>query len=127
MLFRSIKVDAPKPTVVKPTTAPKTVPEQYSTVALPPKKAAEPVKPVVEDKTFKVKIAAMKKPELFNDSKVATLWKIEQLKQGEFTVFMMDGFKTLEQAKEMKKKVQASGFADAKVVVRDGEKLKVVD
>ena len=133
-LPKPIKVEAPKPTAVKPATAPKTVPEQYSTVALPPKKAAEPVKPkvepvkpVVEDKTFKVKIAAMKKPELFNDSKVATLWKIEQLKQGEFTVFMMDGFKTLEQAKEMKKKVQASGFADAKVVVRDGEKLKVVD
>ncbi len=133
-LPKPIKVEAPKPTAVKPATVPKTVPEQYSTVALPPKKAeepvkpkAEPVKPVVEDKTFKVKIAAMKKPEFFNDSKVATLWKIEQLKQGEFTVFVMDGFKTLEQAKEMKKKVQASGFADAKVVIRDGEKLKVVD
>jgi hypothetical protein len=39
----------------------------------------------------------------------------------------MDGFKTLEQAKAMKKKVQASGYKDAKVVIREGEKLKVVD
>lgn len=138
-LPKPIKTDVPAPTPtttatpVKPT-APKTVPAQYSTVALPPKKVEEPVKPKVEpvkpkeeDKTFKVKIAAMKKPEWFNDSKVGTLWKIEKLKEGEFTVFVMDGFKTLEQAKDMKKKVQASGYADAKVVVRDGEKLKVVD
>ena len=39
----------------------------------------------------------------------------------------MDGFKTLEQAKEMKKKVQASGYKNAKVVVYEGDKLKVVD
>jgi hypothetical protein len=120
--------------LIKPTpkVQPKSVPEQYSTVVPPkkldaPKPVAEPVKPKVEDKTFKVKIAAMKKPELFNDSKVATLWKVEQLKEGDFTYFMMDGFKTLEQAKEMKKKVQATGFKDAKVVVRDGEKFRVVD
>ena len=125
----------PTPAVapVKPT--PKDVPSQYSTVALPPKKTEEPVRqkvepkpePKVEDKTFKVKIAAMKKPEWFNDSKVSTLWKIEKIKEGEFTVFVMDGFKTLEQAKEMKKKVQASGYKDAKVVVREGDKLKVID
>jgi hypothetical protein len=132
----------PIPAPVKPTQAPapvkptpKDVPSQYSTVALPPKKVEEPVKPKaepkpepkVEDKTFKVRIAAMKKPEWFDDSKVSALWKIEKIKEGEFTVFVMDGFKTLEQAKEMKKKVQTSGYKDAKVVVRDGEKLKVVD
>jgi Carboxypeptidase regulatory-like domain/WD40-like Beta Propeller Repeat len=113
---------------------PKAVPDQYATVAVrskavdpPAPKVETPVKPKVEDKAFKVKIAAMKKPSLFNDEKVATLWKVEQLKEGEWTVFVMDGFKTLEQAKEMKKKVQASGYKDAKVVVRDGEKLRVVD
>ena len=120
-----VKPPTPPVAPVKPT--PKDVPNQYSTVALPPKKAEEPAKPKVEDKTFKVKIAAMKKPEWFDDSKVSTLWKIEKVKEGAFTVFVMDGFKTLEQAKEMKKKVQASGYKDAKVVVRDGEKLKVVD
>jgi hypothetical protein len=120
----------PKPIAPAPVkSTPKDVPTQYSTVALPPKKVEEPVtpQPKVEDKAFKVKIAAMKKPEWFDDSKVGTLWKIEKVKEGDFTVFVMDGFKTLEQAKEMKKKVQASGYKDAKVVVRDGEKLKVVD
>ncbi len=104
--------------------APKSVPTPYTVIA---KKVEEPVKPKVEDKAFKVKIAAMKKPEMFNDEKVATLWKVEQLKEGDWTLFVMDGFKTLEQAKEMKKKVQATGYKDAKVVVRDGEKLRVVD
>jgi WD40-like Beta Propeller Repeat len=134
---------APKP--ITPKVSPKSVPDEYKVVVAPKKvdapakvdstkpkvapvapKAAE-AKPKVEDKAFKVKIAAMKKPELFNDSKVGTLWKVEQIKEGEWTFFVMDGFKTLEQAKAMKKKVQASGYKDAKVVIRDGEKLKVVD
>ncbi len=140
----------PKP--IMPKVSPKSVPEQYNVVVEPKKVEApavidsikpkvapvkpkvvevkpkvEEVKPKVEDKAFKVKIAAMKKPELFDDSKVATLWKVEQIKEGAWTLFVMDGFKTLEQAKTMKKKVQASGFKDAKVVLRDGEKLRVVD
>jgi hypothetical protein len=119
---------APKATADK--VVPKSVPDQYSVIAKkvdPPVAVKEPVKPKVEDKAFKVKIAAMKKPELFNDSKVATLWKVDQIKEGDWTMFMMDGFKTLEQAKDMKKKVQATGYKDAKVVVRDGEKFRVVD
>ena len=39
----------------------------------------------------------------------------------------MDGFKTLQQAKDMKAKVKAAGYKDAKVVVKDGTKFKVVD
>ena len=81
----------PTPAPVKPT--PKDVPSQYSTVALPPKKVEEPVKPKVEpkpepkveDKTFKVKIAATKKPEWFDDSKVSTLWKIKKIKEGVYS------------------------------------------
>jgi hypothetical protein len=124
----------PKSAPQKIAPTPKSIPDQYAAVVVRPKaieppapKVEEPIKPKVEDKAFKVKIASMKKPTLFNDEKVATLWKVETLKEGDWTVFVMDGFKTLEQAKEMKKKVQASGYKDAKVVVRDGEKLRVVD
>jgi tetratricopeptide (TPR) repeat protein/cell division septation protein DedD len=102
------------PRPIKPDTK---MPEPYNT-ALPPK---------AEDKTFKVRIAAMKKPEWFDDSKVATFWKIETVKEGDLTLFMMDGIKTFEQAKDLKKKVQAAGYKDAKVVVRDGASFRVVD
>ncbi len=97
------------------------IPQPYSVVA-PAKKAV-----VVEDKTFKVRIAAMKKPEWFDDSKVAKLWKIDKIQQGDLTIFIMDGFKTLADAKVMKKKVQATGYSDAKVIQKEGSDFKVVD
>ena len=90
-------------------------------------------KPVVisakrpEDKTFKVQIAAMKKADLFNDIKVAELWKVDHEQQGDFTIFYFNGIKTLQQAKDLKAKVKTAGYKDAKVVVRDGEKFRVVD
>ncbi len=97
------------------------IPTPYSAVA-PAKKAV-----VVEDKTFKVRIAAMKKPEWFDDSKVSKLWKIDTYKDGDFTIFIMDGFKTLKEAKVMKQKVKTTGYSDAKVIQRDGSGYKVVD
>ena len=69
----------------------------------------------------------MKKPEWFDDAKVSKFWKIDREKEGDFTVFLMDGIKTLDQAIELKKKVQAAGYKDAKVVVRDGATLRVVN
>jgi hypothetical protein len=123
----------PQPTKTQPsktaTTTPKgeNLPKPMSTV-VKPKVATTEVKPtLVEDKTFKVQIASMKKPEWFDDSKVSAYWKIEQVKQGDLTLFVMDGIKTLQQAKDLKKKVQSSGYKDAKVVVREGDKYKVVD
>jgi hypothetical protein len=111
------KTDGPKP-LPRPIKKGEVVPKSYSN---------ETVKKVVEDKTFKVQIAAMKNPDLFNDSKVGQIWKIDQVKHGEFTIFIMDGIKTLQQAKDLKAKVKTAGFTDAKVVVKDGEKFKVVD
>ena len=113
------------------TPAPLPKPKSYNTVVTPKPVAvvapAKVVKKEVEDKTFKVKIAAMKKPEWFDDSKVANLWKVDQVVEGDLTLFIMDGFKTLQQAKDMKAKVKAAGYKDAKVVVKDGPKFKVVD
>jgi tetratricopeptide (TPR) repeat protein len=85
------------------------------------------VKPLVVDKTFKVQIAAMKKPEWFDDAKVSQLWKIEQVKVGTLTYFIMDGIKTLQQAKDLKAKVKAAGYKDAKVVLKEEGKFKIVD
>lgn len=104
-----------------PPKAPKEMPQPYN-VALPSKKA-----PVVEDKTFKVRIAAMKKPEWFDDTKVSKLWKIDKIQDGDLTIFIMDGFKTLQDAKTMKQKVKDAGYTDAKVIQKDGKSFKVVD
>ena len=120
------KVDGKKP--AKPVvTAPVAPVKKDVKPATQPAKVVEKKAVIVEDKSFKVKIASMKKPEWFDDSKVATLWKIDKVKEGDLTIFIMDGFKTLQQAKELKNKVKAAGYKDAKVVVREGEKFKVVD
>lgn len=119
------------PQVVAKTPKPVEKPNSYNTVVKPKTNTTAPSKVVkkveVEDKTFKVKIAAMSKPEWFDDSKVSTLWKIDQIVDGDLTLFIMDGFKTLQQAKDIKAKVKAAGYKDAKVVIRDGTKFKVVD
>ena len=140
----------PKPLPKSKTVTPKTtekgssktavksdIPTSYNTVVKPkptstPKSVEAPapvveVKPVVIDKTFKIQIAAMKKPEWFDDSKVSQLWKIEQVKEGKLTYFMMDGIKTLQQAKDLKAKVKAAGYKDAKVVIKEDGKFKIVD
>ena len=113
------KEDIPPPynAVVKPKT--ENIPAPYTKVVKP--------KAAVEDKTFKVRIAAMTKPEWFDDSKVAQLWKIDKYKDGDFTIFIMDGFKTLKEAKAMKEKVKATGYSDAKVIQHNGTDYKVVD
>ena len=140
----------PKPLPKSKTVTPKTtekgssktavksdIPTSFNTVVKPkptstPKSVEAPapvveVKPVVIDKTFKIQIAAMKKPEWFDDSKVSQLWKIEQVKEGKLTYFMMDGIKTLQQAKDLKAKVKAAGYKDAKVVIKEDGKFKIVD
>ena len=132
-----VQTPLPKPKAVQTVTTNKASaaalpkPKSYNTVVTAKPVAvvasAKVVKKEVEDKTFKVKIAAMKKPEWFDDSKVANLWKIDQVIEGNLTLFIMDGFKTLQQAKDMKAKVKAAGYKDAKVVVKDGAKFKVVD
>ena len=119
----------PKVTSKSPQPKANPVPKSYSTVVKPATEVVPVVatKAVVVDKTFKIKIAAMRKPEWFDDSKVAKIWKVEQVKEGALTIFIMDGIKTLEQAKDIKSKVKAAGYKDAKVVVKEDDKFKVVD
>jgi tetratricopeptide (TPR) repeat protein len=110
----------PKPTTVAPPKK-KDVPKSAS-IVVPPKPAV-----VVEDKTFKVRIAAMKKPEWFDESKVSKLGKIEKIQEGDLTIFIIAGFKTLQDAKNVKQKVKDAGYGDAKVIQKDGKVFKVVD
>lgn len=81
----------------------------------------------VADTTYKIQLGAYKNPKNFSDDKVSGVWKIESKKEGALTIFYMDGIKKLENAKQIKKRVQSAGFADAKVVKVDGDKWRVVD
>ena len=121
---KAVEQPKPLPRPIQPKTAPKPLPQPK---AIPKNYNNTAVKTVVEDKTFKVQIAAMKKADLFDDSKVGQIWRIDQVKHGDFTLFIMDGIKTLQQAKDIKAKVKVAGYKDAKVVVKDGDKYRVVD
>lgn len=95
---------------------------------VPPKATEQPAKvPEPIDKTYKVRLGTYKDEKNFDDSKVSKMWKIESVKEGKMTVFFMDGFRTLQDAKEMKAKVQKVGFKDAKVVQKQDGKFKVID
>lgn len=83
--------------------------------------------PDVPDTDYKVRIAAFKNPKLFDDSKLRKIGKITSVKQGNLTVFLMDGFTYFNDAHSYKKLVQEAGYKDAKVVVREGDKFRVVD
>ncbi len=83
--------------------------------------------PDVPDTDYKVRIAAFKNPKLFDDSKLRKIGKITSVKQGNLTVFLMDGFTYFDDAHAYKKLVQEAGYKDAKVVVKEGDKFRVVD
>ncbi len=113
------------------------LPAAYSTIVLR-KDMARPAadtfrrpaaipKIVKEDKTFKVRLAAYKDAARFDATKTVKLGKVVPVKEGAYTVFVIDGFKTLHDAKEIKAKAKTSGFPDAKVVVKSGTVFKVVD
>ena len=82
---------------------------------------------VVADTTYKIQLGAYKNPKNFNDEKISGVWKIDSKKEGALTIFYMDGIKKLENAKQLKKRVQDAGFSDAKVVKMEGDKWRVID
>jgi tetratricopeptide (TPR) repeat protein len=109
-----------------------TLPASYSVKTAAPKNAKADTIPKVkaprkDEKTFKVRIAAFKDVKNFDGSKLAKIGKTENIQQGKITVVVINGYKTLQDAKDAKAKVKTAGFADAKVVVWEGDNLKVVD
>jgi hypothetical protein len=83
----------------------------------------------MNDKSYKVRIAALTKPENFTDGdKLKKFGEVLMVKQGKVTIIMVDGFKMLSDAKEVKARVKELGYGDAKVVVwENGDVLRVID
>ena len=81
--------------------------------------------PVLTDKgiQYKVRVAAYKKPEYFDMKKVADIGKIEKLKIGDITIFLLGTFDTIEAADKARQLAADKGFKDAMVVIRNGNEL----
>ncbi len=119
--------DNKKPT--DPKTPIKNTPQQHSATVTPVPKSPDMKAIRMNDKSYKVRIAALTKPENFTDGdKLKKFGEVLMVKQGKVTIVMVDGFKMLSDAKEVKARVKELGYGDAKVVVwENGEMLRVID
>jgi hypothetical protein len=81
----------------------------------------------ITDKSYKVRIAAFKNPKLFDETHVKDLGKVEQIHEGDVTIFVFNGIKSLESARELRGKVRAAGYKDARIVIYDNDSFKFVE
>jgi len=75
---------------------------------------------------FKVKLASYLDPLQFNVENVLDLGQIEQWTKGKWTIFILGGFETIDEAKKARISAANRGFADAELVEDDNGLLKKV-
>ncbi len=73
---------------------------------------------------YKVRLASYEDPIWFDNSKVKDLGKIEQWSKGTWTIFVLGGFKSQEEAESARIKAVNRGFTNAEVVVDSGGMLE---
>lgn len=66
---------------------------------------------------YKVRLAAYTDPLWFDTSKVKGLGSLEQWTKGEWTIFILSGFKNIEEAQAAKVKAMNKGFQEAELVI----------
>ncbi len=81
-----------------------------------------PAVPIPE--TYQIRIATLTKTNKFVDEKIEKMGKLVMRTEGKNTIVLLNGFKSLSEAKAAKLKVQDIGYKDARVVNGD---LKVID
>jgi cell division septation protein DedD len=79
------------------------------------------------DKSYKVRIAAFKNPKLFDETHVKDLGKVEQIREGEVTIFVFNGIKSLDAARELRGKVRTAGYKDARIVIYEHDTFRFVE
>lgn len=105
----------------------------------PPAAVAEPIaeekkavavtepEPMTEDIVeYKVRLASYLKPGGFNTKEIDQYGPLESYRKGEWTIMLIGGFKTLEEAKRVQKEVVAKGYKDAMIVADKGGILEDV-
>ena len=73
---------------------------------------------------YKVRLAAYDNPLFFDVAAVRGIAKLEQWSKGDWTIFLLGGFKSLEEAESAKIKAINRGFIDAYIVVDNGGVLE---
>jgi tetratricopeptide (TPR) repeat protein len=81
----------------------------------------------IADKSYKVRIAAFKNPKLFDETHVKDLGKVEQIREGEVTIFVFNGIKSLDAARELRGKVRTAGYKDARIVIYEHDTFRFVE
>jgi hypothetical protein len=76
------------------------------------------VAPEVESE-YKVRLAAYSNPLYFNTEKVKDIGVIEQWSKGQWTIFILSGYESLDAAKRARIKAQNRGFTGAEIVLDD--------
>ena len=77
-------------------------------------------KPAKKLSNYKVRLASYADPLWFDVAAVEDMGKIEQWTKGSWTIFVLGGYTSLEDAKKAKVEAISRGFADAELVVDSG-------
>ena len=75
---------------------------------------------------FKVRVATFRSTKRFDENQISDYGKVERRKAGNFTIVLLSGFKSEEEARRTQNKVVDLGYDDAHLVVDEGKKLKRV-
>lgn len=75
---------------------------------------------------YKVRLAAYKKPQFFQRSKVESMGIVEQKIKGPWTIMLLSGYGTLGEARRAASSARGAGFSGAHVVMDDGVSLTKV-
>ena len=94
----------------------------------PKASAVEPQPVSMDDQIieYKVRLASYLKPGGFNTKDIDKYGPLESYRKGEWTIMLIGGFKTLEDAKKVQKEVIAKGYSDAMIVADRGGVLEDV-
>lgn len=111
---------APESSPTTPAVEP-TIPQAKTSVVEP-----QPVLMDDEIIEYKVRLASYLKPGGFNTQDVDKYGPLESYRKGEWTIMLIGGFKTLEDAKRVQKEVIAKGYKDAIIVADKGGVLEDV-
>lgn len=75
---------------------------------------------------YKVRLASYLKPGGFSTKEIDQYGTLESYRKGEWTILLIGGFKTLDDAKRVRKEVLGKGFPDAMIVADKGGILEDV-
>lgn len=96
-----------------------------STSPAPASAADESFEPELQGE-YKVRLASYLKPGGFNTRDIEQYGQFETYRQGEWTIMLIGGLKTIEEARRVREAVSKKGFPDARVVIDRGGLLEDV-